>query len=114
MWDMITEFFGGITDFWGGVFNGLLDWIIELINGFVGGIADIILSWLESSGLSIEIPPSVFDILRELSIGVGYIFPVRALLPIPMIMISFYVLKLVFAVYKIIASTIIRRVSVKV
>lgn len=59
---------------------------------FFGGLADIILSFISSFGLTIEIPANVFDILREISIGVGYIIPVRALLPIPIFMITFYTL----------------------
>ena len=107
-----------IFNFFKNLFNGVIDWIIILLNKLLSGLGDIILQWLiylcESFGLNIEIPANVFDIVHELFLGIGYILPMKALLPIPLFMVAFYIAKLIFAIYSLIAKTIIRRVSVKV
>lgn len=108
------DFFKGIADFFGNLFNNLIDWILELLNGIFGGLGELIGSWLLSQGLTIEIPATVFDILDELTIGIGYILPINSLLPIVFFWLAFYVAKIIFAVYSIIANTVIKRVSIKV
>lgn len=99
MFNVIKSFFNGVIDFFTGCFN----W-------FFGGLVDLILGFISNFGLTIEIPVGIYDILNELFIGVGYIIPVKALLPIPFFMISFYILKLIFSLYQLIAGTIIQRV----
>ena len=108
MWDMFQKLFSGITDFFGSAIHTVIDWVLSLVNYIIGGVADLIFNFLSACGLTIEIPANVFDILRELSIGIGYIIPVQALLPIPTILISFYLIKLVFSIYQLIAGTIIK------
>ena len=100
-------------DWLANIFNPLIDWCVNLINGFFGGLGTIINGWLTSGGITVEIPPNVYDILHELTLGIGYIIPVAALLPIPIAMISFYIAKLIFAVYQLIAHTIIKRVKLR-
>ena len=102
-----------IVSFFSDIFNDVINWGVDLLNNLFSGIGDIIAAWLEHIGLTIEIPANVFDIFNELTIGVGYIVPVAALLPIPLFMLAFYVAKLIFAIYQLIAATIIRRVKVK-
>ncbi|MBQ9385210.1 MAG: hypothetical protein IJT87_13345 [Ruminiclostridium sp.] len=95
------------------IFNPLIDWCVNLINSFLGGLGAVINDWLNSIGLEITLPPNVYDVLNEISIGVGYLIPVKALIPIPLFFVSFYIAKLVFAIYQLIASTIIKRVKLK-
>ena len=102
MWENICKFFGVIIDFFVGGINFLL-----------GGVMDLILTFLATCGLTIEFPADIYSILNEITIGVGYIIPVRALLPIPLFMITYYTVKLVFSIYHLIAGTIIKRVKLK-
>lgn len=103
---------GQITDFLSNWTGSLWDSIVAFFNGFLGGLDTYIANWLEEQGLYISIPENVQEILRELAIGIGYIFPVRLLLPIPVFMISFYTIKLIFALYNLIAGTVIKRVKI--
>lgn len=103
-----------IGDFFSKIFNGLIDWVLELINGIFGGLGELIGTWLISQGIVIEIPAMAFDILDEITVGIGYILPINALMPIVYLWLSFYVAKIIFAVYSIIANTVIKRVSIKV
>lgn len=93
--------------------GGFVDLLLHMFNGVFGGIADIILTFLASCGLTIEFPADLYNILDQLTLGVGYIIPVRALLPIPLFMITFYTIKLVFSIYQLIAGTIIKRINLK-
>lgn len=108
------DFLSGIGDFFSNFFNSLIDWVLELLNGFFGGLGTLIGTWLEAQGLTIEIPDSVFGILDELTSGIGYILPISQLMPIVYFWLAFYGAKIVFAVYSIIANTVIKRVSIKV
>ena len=103
-----------IGNFFSNLFNGIIDWVLELLNGLLGGLGELIGSWLVSQGITIEIPATAFDILDEITIGIGYILPISSLMPIVFLWLSFYIGKIIFAVYSIIANTIIKRVSVKV
>lgn len=102
---------GQIGNFFGDFFGGLWDGGVSLLNGIFGGIGDLISGWLNSLGLNLSLPANIYQGLHEVSIGVGYIIPIRALLPIPMFMLSFYIAKLIFAVYQLVAGLIIRRVK---
>ena len=105
-WSQIVNWFGnGIPDLWDGVVN--------FANGVLGGLNTYIADWLSGLGLSITIPDGVFTILNDLTRSIGYLIPVSALLPIPIFMLSFYVIKLIFAIYQVIASTVIQRFKVK-
>ena len=103
-----------IGNFFNNIFNGLIDWVLELLNGIFGGLGELIGAWLISRGITIEIPAMAFDILDEITVGIGYILPINALMPIVYLWLSFYVAKIIFAVYSIIANTVIKRVSIKV
>ena len=98
-----------MLDFLGGIGN----FFIGIINYLVGGVADLILTFLATCGLTIELPTNIYNLLDELTIGIGYIFPMRQLLPIPMFMITFYTIKLVFSIYNLVAGTIIKKISLK-
>lgn len=108
------KIFAAIGDFFANLFNGLIDWVLELLNSIFGGLGDVIASWLIEQGFSIEIPSHVFDILNEITLGIGYILPMSSLMPIVYFWLGFYVCKIIFAVYSIIANTVIKRVSIKV
>ena len=103
---------GQITDFFSKWTGSLWDGIVDFFNGIMGGLSDYISSWLSGLGLSITIPSGVFDVLDSLTRSIGYLIPVSSILPIPIFMLSFYVLKLIFSVYQIIASTVIKRVKI--
>jgi hypothetical protein len=105
---------GQIGNFFGDFFGGLWDGAVSLLNNFFNGLATYIGNWLHDLGFSISIPSGVFNVFNDITHFIGYIIPVRALLPIPIFMLSFYIIKLIFAIYKIIASTIIQRVHVSV
>ena len=102
-----------IVSFFSDIFNGIINFFVDLLNNLLGGIGDVITAFFEHIGLTLEIPAGVFDIFNELTIGVGYIVPVSALLPIPLFMLAFYIAKLIFAIYQLIAATLIRRVKIK-
>lgn len=87
------------------------DSLIFLLNGLFGGLPTYISNWLTGLGLSITIPSEVFDILDSLTRSIGYLIPVSAILPIPIFMLSFYIIKLIFSLYQIIASTVIQRIK---
>lgn len=96
------------------IFNAAIDWVLELCNSFALGLGTFISQWLLSMGLTVEIPANLFDVLNDFTRGVGYIIPFSALMPIVNFMLSFYVVKIIFAVYKIIANTTIKRVDLKI
>lgn len=107
------DILGAIGDFFGGLFNSLIDWGLGLINGLLEGLGSLLTWWFDSLGLSISVPLGVFNVLNDITYSIGYIFPIKELLPIPLFMLSFYVAKIVFAVFQIIASTVIKRVKIK-
>ena len=109
----MKEMFSGLWSGLQNIFSTIIDWVCGGINAVFGGIAEFIFNFISGYGLKIEIPANVYDVLNEITIGVGYIIPVRALLPIPAFMITFYVLKFVFSLYQLIAGTIIKRVRLR-
>lgn len=109
----MSKFFSWIADFFANLFNGLIDWFIGLLNNFFGGVGDYIATWLINQGITIELPANVFDVLNEITLSVGYILPITSLMPIVIFWLGFYVVKIIFAVYSLIANTIIKRVTVK-
>ena len=107
------EWIKSIGKFFSDLFSTVIDWFVNGINAIIGGIADMIFGFLHSCGLNIVIPTDVYYVLKEITVGIGYIIPVRALLPIPMFFIAFYVVKWVFAIYQLIAGTVIKRVRLR-
>ena len=105
-----NQILGSTGDFFSGLFGGAID----LLNGFFNGLGTYLGEWLTGLGLSITIPDGVLTVLDDLTKSIGYIIPVQALLPIPIFMLSFYIAKLIFALYQIIASTIIRKIHISV
>ncbi len=103
-----------ITGWWQSGWDAIIDWFVELLNKFDSGLADFIAEWLTSQGLTLEIPADVFNVLDEITHGIGYILPLKALTPIFLFWVSFYVSSIIFAIFRMIHSTIIKRVSVKV
>lgn len=96
------------------LFNGFIDWIIGIINAMFGGAGSLLTWWLGDLGLNISLPDNIYSVLHDVTYCIGYIFPVRELVPIPAFMLSFYIARAIFALFKIIASTVIKRVKVKV
>lgn len=105
---------GQILDFFGGVIDKLIDWILSLCNALLGGISELLANWLATQGLTIQFPAAIFNVLNEITLGIGYILPIKQLMPIVNFMLAFYVAKIIFAVYHLIAKTVIKRVKVKV
>lgn len=56
-----------IAAFFSNLFGGVLDWVVELLNGVLGGAVSIISDWLSSLGFSIIIPSDVFSVFNELT-----------------------------------------------
>ncbi len=110
----MTKIVAPIADFFANIFNSLIDWVLELLNNLFSGFGDVLSAWLISQGITLELPENVYDVLNELTLGVGYILPITSLMPIVYLWLGFYVVKIIFAVYSLIANTIIKRVSVKV
>lgn len=108
------DFFGSIGNFFVSLFDGVIDWGLNLINGLLDGLGSLISWWFDSLGLSVSVPSGVFNVLDDITYSIGYIFPIKELLPIPLFFLSFYIAKVVFAVFQIIASTVIKRVKIKV
>ena len=108
------DWLSAIGNFFINIFDSLIDWGIGLINGFLSGLGDYLSAWLVKQGITLSIPDNVFDVLNEITLCIGYILPLKALMPIVTLWLGYYVAKIVFAVYRLIASTIIKRVTVKV
>lgn len=114
-----------LMDFFGNFFNGIIDFFVKLFtewipgffidafNFFAGGLAELVENWLISIGLTIEIPEGLYSGLNVLTRSIGYILPMAALSPIVIFMLVFYIAKIVFAIYKVIANTIIKKISIK-
>lgn len=98
----------------GDLFGGVIDWVVDLLNGCLLGVGELLGNWLYSVGLTLEIPVNVFDVLKEITYGIGYILPIGKLMPIVNFFLAFYFAKIVFAVYHLVASTVVKRVKVKV
>lgn len=104
---------GQIFDYSGNLSNLILDWVVKFFNAIFGGLGDLLADWISSLGLTIEMPATVFNVLDEITVGIGYIIPVSALLPIVNFMLAFYFAKIIFAIYHLIAKTTIKRVKIK-
>ena len=102
-----------LKDFFFGLFDGVINLALELLNGIFGGFGVLLATWLEGQGIVLEYPSNVFDVLNEITLGIGYLLPINALKPIVFWMLAFYIAKIIFAVYSLVASTVIKRVSVK-
>lgn len=88
---------GGFLTFIG---TGIVNWFQDTFNSLFGGLSDIISAIFIANSLEVEIPDDVYNILDELTYGIGYILPIKELLPIPIFMISFYSVKLVISVVR--------------
>ena len=110
----LVNWLQSILDFWGDFFSGLWDGTVDLITGLLGGLGDYIASWFESLGLSITIPPNIYMILDDITKSIGYVVPFNQLMPIVAVWLGFYGFKIVFAIYNVIASTVVRRTKIKV
>lgn len=105
--------FDKVFDFFTGVVNAIIDFVLEFFNNIGLGIGGFIGEWLNGYGMVIQIPSNIFDVLNDVTRGIGYILPLAALTPIVNFMITFYVIKIIFSLYRVIASTTIRRVKIK-
>ena len=103
-----------LTGWWQSGWDAIIDWVVELLNKFESGLATFITDWLVSQGLTLELPVDVFNVLDEISYGIGYILPLKDLTPLFLFWLSFHFVNLIFAIFRMIHSTIIKRVSVKV
>lgn len=102
-----------IGNFFSTLFSGLIDWFLNIFNVISQGAFGIVGDFFKAAGLNISLPGNVFTALNEITIGIGYIFPLADLLPIFSFWISFYIARIVFAVYHLIASTILKRTKIK-
>ena len=110
----MEAFFNNIVYFFSDIFGWFWDLLADFASMLLGGLGSIISSFIDSVNLTMEIPESIYTTLREITIGVGYIIPLRALLPIPTLMILFYISKMVYAVFHLVFSTIIQHVKLPV
>ena len=102
-----------VYDFFVNSINAIIDWVLGLVNFLLDGLASLLAPWLAEQGMTIAFPTQVFEIINEITLGIGYILPVSALLPIVTFWLGFYVAKIVFAVFSLIVSTTFKRVKVK-
>lgn len=102
-----------IYDFFINLINAVIDWALGLINFILEGAAGLFAPWLAEQGMTIAFPTQVFEIINEITLGIGYILPISALLPIAVFWLGYYGAKIVIAVFSLIASTTFKRVKVK-
>lgn len=100
-------------DFFVNLFSGLVDWILAFLNSIFSTVFGVLSVFIKSLGLDPEIPGTVFMVLDELTLGIGYIFPMADLLPIAFFWVSFYIARIVFSIYHLIASTVFKRTKLK-
>lgn len=100
-------------DFFVNLFSGLVDWILAFLNSIFSTVFGVLSIFIKSLGLNPSIPGTVFNVLDELTLGIGYIFPVADLLPIAFFWVAFYVARIVFSIYHLIASTVFKRTRLK-
>lgn len=96
----IGNIIASYSSWWISGIQWFVDWIAERFNNVLWAFVTPISNWLDSLGdVTIGFPSVVFDVLNEITYGVGYILPLGYLLPIPIFMISFYGLKLMFIIF---------------
>ncbi|MCM1334595.1 MAG: hypothetical protein NC084_00055 [Bacteroides sp.] len=100
-------------DFFVDLFSGLVDWVLSLVNSVFSTVFGVFSIFIKSFGLNPSIPGTVFQVLDELTIGIGYILPISDLLPIAFFWVAFYIARIVFSIYHLIASTVFKRNKMK-
>lgn len=89
-----------INDFFAEIISELVSWQLTVLSWLTNNLFGAPLgAWLASQGFSIEFPDEVFNVLNEITYGVGYILPLYSLLPIVWIMLTFYVAKILLSVF---------------
>lgn len=99
-------FFNWIAEFFSGLFATVIDFFFSLFSQFMGIVAPYLSAWLIDQGFELEIPTEVFNVLDEITYGIGYIFPLYALLPIVTFWVIFYVAKITISAFNFVTKTI--------
>lgn len=92
----------------GKAFSGVIDCLFSLFLNFTGVFGTALSSWLLEQGFELKIPENVFDVLDEITYGIGYIFPLYGLLPIVTFWLIFYGVKITITVFKFIMGGIVK------
>ncbi len=95
----MTDFINWCSEFFSDLFSGVLGFLTGLLQQLFGAVGSVVSVWLAEQGFSLSIPSEVFNVLDEITLGIGYIFPLYALMPIVAFMLTFYIAKIVFAVF---------------
>ena len=91
--------FNWISEFFSNLFSAILGVCLDLLSLFLGIFTEPIKLWMIEQGFTLEIPSEVFNVLDEITYGIGYILPLFALIPIVTFMLTFYGAKIVFSVF---------------
>lgn len=57
-----------------------------------------LLSAMDSLNIVLSLPADMFEIIKDLTVGVNYVVPIERLMPIFVVMISLSVFKIVWAI----------------
>lgn len=57
-----------------------------------------LLSAMDSLNIELSLPADMFEIIKDLTVGVNYVVPIERLMPIFVVMISLSVFKIVWAI----------------
>lgn len=93
------EIFNWFSEFFSDLASGVLGILTALLQQLFGVFGNLLASWMVEQGFSLSIPAEVFNVLDEITLGIGYILPLYAFLPIIVFMLTFYVAKLVITVF---------------
>lgn len=100
---ILDDVVGGILDFMADLASSILSFFIDFIVGLITNITGIfgsyLSTWMVEQGFTLEIPDEVFNVLDEITIGIGYIFPLYAFIPIVTFMLGFYLAKLAISLF---------------
>lgn len=95
----MTDFINWCSVFFSDIVAGILGFFTSMLQNLFGAVGTAVSAWMIDQGFSLSIPSEVFNVLDEITLGIGYIFPLYALMPIVTFMLAFYVAKIVFAVF---------------
>ena len=104
--NFIGNFFNGLSDFFSNLFASVFNFIFDFFLNLTGTLNPFITAWLVDQGFELEIPTEIFNVLNEITYGIGYIFPLYALLPIVTIWMTFHIARLTFSIFGGITKTL--------
>ena len=78
---------------------GIIGFFTALLQQLFGLFGSMIASWMVEQGFSLSIPSEVFNVLDEITLSIGYILPLYALVPLITFMLTFYIAKFVLSIF---------------